>query len=109
MPLRRRLLATNSAESVAVDLESGSLRRIAWYGEIPTFDTYDVVEATSVIDVDSPFPGDTLGASNPVVVGRMRGPGSGALARSATRQRRKGVGIARALDCMGARRMRLWA
>ncbi len=73
MPLRLLLLGNNPTDSVAVDLDSGSLRRVTWFGDVPPFATYDVVAATAVVDVDSPFPADTIGATDPVVLGRMRG------------------------------------
>jgi hypothetical protein len=74
MRLQLLVLASTDAGSVAVDLTSGALRRVAWREPAPTFAPYDVVEAHGLPAVEElPFPTDMVSAVDPVLVGTMRG------------------------------------
>jgi hypothetical protein len=73
MRLRLLLLASTPTGGVAVDLDSGALRRVAWREPAPVFAPYDVVEAQGLASDDLPFPADMVSAVDPVLLGRMRG------------------------------------
>ena len=73
MLLRLLLLASTPSDAVAVEVDSGALRRIAWREPAPVLAPYDLIEAHALTSVDVPFPNDMVTAVDPVVVGRLRG------------------------------------
>lgn len=79
MRLRLLVLSGTPSEAFGVDLRTGMLRRLVWRQEAPVFDAFDVVEANALPADDVPFPADTTGAIDPVVLGTMRGRRAGKL------------------------------
>lgn len=72
--VRLLLLAGDVAGGGAVDLGTGALLRVRWsVRRSEPFSPYEVIEADRAWDETSPFAADSIVASDPVVVGRMRG------------------------------------
>lgn len=69
---RLLVLASTPADAVAVDVDSGALRRITWREPAPVLGRYDLIEAHVLASDDVPFPNDMVTAVDPVVVGRLR-------------------------------------
>lgn len=74
MRVRLLLLAGDGAGGGAVDLSTGALLRVRWSpGPPDELAPYEILEVDRIWDESSPFAADSIVASDPVVVGRMRG------------------------------------
>lgn len=73
MRLTLLVLSSTAWQTIAVDLDSGALRRVEWREAGRRLAPYEVVEAEAVHDDDLPFPRDMVSAVDPVRIGVLRG------------------------------------
>jgi len=73
MPVRLLTLACSPRGAAAINLDSGALVRAHWTDNASIFAPYDVVEADHSDDEELAFAADSIVASNPRVVGAIRG------------------------------------